>query len=393
MISLHLTRWLLGYARFSVVGGSHERFLNNCARSGIYLWDITGGKDGGACVAVQSYRALRPCARRANAKLKVRERHGFPFATKGIRKRRGILAGAVLFMVIVQLLSLHVWSIEVAGNSSIPTEQIEAELVRLGVTPGTLKSKVQPQMLQQKLMLEFPQIGWLSVNTRGCSAQVQLQEKVDRPLIVGSQGETVCNIKAARTGQIVSMNVFTGTAQVSKGDAVVEGQLLISCVVEDKLGYMSLRHAAGKIIAETSRSLTTEVDLKRAEVNPTGKTLTRRCLYLFGARVPLTFAGKPEGEYRAEGVHTDLKLMNAVLPLGFYEEKWTEEKSRQITLTKDQAIAEAKRLMEQKKKEELKDAKILSVSEDTQFTDSRLIYAIKVKCEENIAQESEILIK
>ncbi|WP_312695122.1 sporulation protein YqfD [Caproiciproducens sp.] len=393
MISLHLTRWLLGYVRFSVVGGSHERFLNYCARSGVNLWDIQGGRDGGACVAVQSYRALRPCARKADAKLKVRERHGFPFATKGIRKRRGILAGAVLFMIVIHLLSLHVWSITVSGNTSIPTEQIEAELVRMGVQPGVLKSKVQPQALQQKLMLKFPQVGWLSVNTRGCSAEIQMQEKVDRPLITGDKGETVCNIKAARTGQILSMDVFTGTPQVSKGDAVVEGQLLISCVVEDNLGYSTLRHAAGKIIAETSRTLTAEVDLKRTEVKPTGKTLTRRCLSLFGTRVPLTFAGKPVGNYRVEGVRTDLKLMNSILPLGVYEEKWTEERTENITLTKQQAIAEAKNQMEQKQKEELKDAKIISASEDSNFADSRLIYTLKVKCEENIAQESEILIK
>ncbi len=393
MISLHLTRWLLGYVRFSVVGGSHERFLNYCARSGVNLWDIQGGRDGGACVAVQGYRQLRPCARKADAKLKVRERHGFPFATKGLRKRRGILAGAVLFMIVIHLLSLHVWSITVSGNTSIPTEQIEAELVRMGVQPGVLKSKVQPQALQQKLMLKFPQVGWLSVNTRGCSAEIQMQEKVDRPLITGNKGETVCNIKAARTGQILSMDVFTGTPQVSKGDAVVEGQLLISCVVEDNLGYSTLRHAAGKIIAETSRTLTAEIDLKRSEVKPTGKTLTRRSLSLFGARVPLTFAGKPEGNYRVEGVKTDLKLMNAILPLGVYEEKWTEERTENINLTKQQAIAEAKKQVEQKQKAELKDAKIISVSEDSNFTDSRLIYTQKVKCEENIAQESEILIK
>nr|WP_319487474.1 sporulation protein YqfD [uncultured Caproiciproducens sp.] len=393
MISLHLTRWLLGYVRFSVVGGSREHFLNYCARSGINLWNIEGGKNGGACVEARSYRALRPCARKANVRLKAGNRHGFPFATKGIRRRRGILAGAVLFMIVIHLLSLHVWSIEVSGNTSIPTEQIEAELVRMGVTPGAPKSKVQPQALQQKLMLEFPQIGWLSVNTRGCSAEIKMQEKVDRPLMDVQKGESVCNIKAAGTGQILKMDVYTGTAQVSAGDAVVEGQLLISCVVVDNLGYSTLRHAAGKIIAETAHTLSTEVSLKRSLVNPTGKTLTRRCLYLFGARIPLTFAGKPVGNYQTEGVRTDLKLMNSVLPLGVYEEKWTEQKTENITLTKEQAIAEAKKQIEQKQAEELKDAKIISVSASDNFIDSKLIYTVKVKCEENIAQESEILIK
>ncbi len=393
MISLRLTRWLLGYVRFSVVGGSPERFLNHCARSGINLWDISGRGNCGACVAAQRYRELRPCARRANSKLKVCERHGFSFATKGIRKRRGILVGTLLFIAVLYLLSLHVWSIEVNGNTTIPTEKIEAELAQMGVSPGTLKSKVQPQALQQKLMLKFPQIGWLSVNTHGCSAEVKLQEKTDRPQMAEEEDKKICNIKAAETGQILSMEVYAGTAQVKAGDAVVAGQLLINCVVEDELGNATLKHASGKIIAETAHTLTTEVELKRRVTVPSGQVVTRRSLSLFRVRVPLTFVEKPRGSYKVEGVHTDLKLMNSILPLGVYEEKWTEQRTMDITLTKEQALEEAKKQMEQKQKEVLKDAKITSISTNDKITNSKLIYTAHIKCSENIAQESEILIK
>lgn len=393
MGSLSITRWLLGYVRFTVVGGNPERFMNYCARSHINLWDIRAGESFGACVNAQNYPSLRSCARKANSRLKVGERHGLSFATKGVRKHRGIVIGTVLFVAIVYLLSLHVWSIEVSGNTTIPTEKIEAELIQLGVSPGTLKSKVEPQLLQQKLMLKFPKIGWMTVNTRGCTAEVKLQEKIDPPPMTEQEVQNICNVKASQTGQILSLTTYAGTAQVKEGDAVVAGQLLINCVVEDELGNVSLKHAAGKIVAATTRTFTTKVDLKRRVSVPSGEVVTRRSLNLFNVRLPLSFNEKPSGNYKMDGILTDLKLMNAILPVGIYEEKWAEQKTIDVTLTKEQALQEAKKLMEQKQKEELKDAKITSVSLTEKITNNQFIYTALVKCEENIAQESEIVIK
>ena len=45
--------------------------------------------------------------------------------------------------------------------------------------------------------------------------------------------ETPCNIKAAFSGQILRIEVYEGTAVAKVGEAVVEGQLLISGMVED----------------------------------------------------------------------------------------------------------------------------------------------------------------
>lgn len=392
MISLQLTRWLLGYARFSVKGGSPERFLNQCARKGINLWDIRGGGNCGACVVAGSYRLLHSCARKAGCRLKVEERHGFPFATKGLRKRRGLLVGAVLGAAVIGLLSMNVWSIEVSGNTTIPTQAIKNELAAMGVVCGTPKRNVDPQMLQQRLMLKFPQIAWLSVNTIGCSAEVRLQEKTEKPKIEEKKF-TVCNIKAAATGQIVKLEVYTGTPQVKEGDAVVEGQLLISGVVENNQGVVSLRHAAGKVIAETTRTMTEEVALQRTDVKQTGRVVTQRSFNLFGIRIPLTLVGKPNGNYKAEGLLTEIRLMNSVLPMSLYEENWVEYDSYSYTLNREQAIRLAERQIEERVQSELKDVEVISKSATDKISDSKLIYTVNLQCRENIAQESEILIK
>ena len=46
------------------------------------------------------------------------------------------------------------------------------------------------------------------------------------------------NIKAARDGQIVRMEVTHGTPQVKIGDGVAEGQLLVSGITETKYNHL-----------------------------------------------------------------------------------------------------------------------------------------------------------
>lgn len=391
MFSLKIVRWLLGYAKFSVRGGSPERFYNYCTRRGICLWNILGRRQGGACVAARSYRTLRLCARKAGCKLAVCEKHGLPFLMLRTKKHRGLFAGAAVFIVILYLLSVRIWCVQVTGNSQIKTAEIESALKSEGLYSGALKKGADPGLIEQKIMLKFPQIGWMSVNTQGCIAEICLEEKTDSPDIVPK--DKICNIKASATGQILSAQVYAGTLLVKKGDAVVQGQLLVSAVVEDSFGGSTLKHAAAEITAETSRTFTAEINLKQRKSEPTGKIVTRRNLDFFGARLPLSFEKKPCGEYRVTAQRTGVKMFGTLLPVGIYEERWTETRGEDFVLTKEQAHAEAGRKLEEMERNELRGVKVVSVDADETVKDGKLIYTAKLKCEENIAEESEIFIK
>lgn len=388
---LRITRWLLGYVRFSVLGGSPERFYSSCARAGAYLWDIAGRRNGGACVAVRSYRSLRPCAHRAGCRLRVRERRGLPFLLRRTRGHGGLWAGAAAFAAVLYLLSLRVWCVQAVGNVSVPTEQILAGLSSAGLSPGVPKKDVDPELLAQKLMLRFPQIRWMSVNTQGCVAQAVIQEKVAKPEVVDRTG--VCNIKAAATGQILSMKVYAGTPLVSKGDAVVEGQLLVSAVVENEAGGSLLTHAQAEILAETSRTVSVAVELNRRRWDPTGRVVVRRNFDLYGARFPLTLRVRPRGNYRLSLEKTDFQFFGNILPAWVYTERWEEVRPVDYTLTKRQAVEEARREADRRTKELLKNGRVVSSRPSEQWEKETLNYTVELVCEENIAEQSEIFIK
>lgn len=392
MIALKIIRWFWGYVDFCVRGGYPERFLNLSARRSISLWNMKK-KDGVlyAFVNVTEYRSLRPLARKAGSKLRVKKRHGLPFLLKKCSNKKGIFVGVIVFALIFNLLSLSVWSVEISGNTTTPTEEIRTVATELGLVPGTAKKDINAKQLQQQIMRRLPNVSWLSVNTRGCTVTIELKEKVQIPPLVAK--DKICNIKAARTGQIIHMDVFDGAAVVKNGDAVVEGQLLVSGIVEDALGGNTFKHASAKVMAETTETLKVEVPLKQTVTTPTGKVVTRRSANIFGIPVPLSFVGIPKGDYKCEASVNSAKAGNATLPLSIRTENWVEQISRTITLTQQQAAQQAEQKIAELQKTQLKDATILSSSKNTSLENGVYTLTLVCKCREDIAVESEILVK
>lgn len=391
MISLDLTRWLIGYVRFDILGGSPERFYTNCARSGAYLWNIAPASGGGACVAARRYRLLRRNARRAGCRLRVRERRGLPFAVRKTFAHPGLWAGCAAFFLICFSLSLRVWCIRVTGNGQVPSARIEQELAAAGVQPGVNRRDIDPQTVSQTVLLKIPELRWMSVNLRGSTAEIAVREKTQKPEIRRLTGAS--NIKASATGQILSMKVYAGTAAVRVGDAVTEGQLLVSGVVVDQLGNSTLTRSSAEIVAETHRSVSAEIPLVQEEEVPTGETLLRRSLEIFRMRLPLGLAEKPGDGWRVSRSQTQVSLFGTLLPLGVYEERWECVAGKSRTISRAQARELAKAEAAKQAEALLKNGRITGVRYEEKWTQNRLLLGAKFTCEENIAIESEISIK
>ena len=78
-----------GYVEISVHDGLPERFFNLCALQGMEVWNIRMGKNGDyRCrVELKDFWGVRPLARKARVRLKVKKRGGIPFFLSENRKR------------------------------------------------------------------------------------------------------------------------------------------------------------------------------------------------------------------------------------------------------------------------------------------------------------------
>ena len=365
--------------------------MNLTARSGMNLWNVKGkGKCLQASVMKSEYRNLRPLAKKTKMKLKVQERRGLPFFLRRFQKRAGLLVGTALFIGVLYFLSMYVWSVQVNGCETISEDEVKTVLSDLGLNPGTLKKEIDGDRIAQSAMVKLPEVGWMAVNIRGSAVTVELRERTEPPHMV-PQNEP-CNLVAATDGQIVRLEVKDGFTEVKVGDAVVQGQLLVNGVVEDKYGNNQLKHASGRIIAETHRKLVEEVPLEQTVLTPTENVITRKRMCVFGVEIPISLTQSPGENYEREIYIEDVKVGEVTLPITIYTEKWTEQKPTQIRLNEEEAKKKAREAISQREKEEFEQIAILDKKEKGFIKNGIYYLEVSYTCEEDIAQEKEMLV-
>ena len=387
---LRFLRWMAGYVLFIGMGGYPEKFMNLAARANITLWQVKNSKGSfQARVAKSQYRELRRPAKKAGMRLRVKKRKGFPFFMRRYRHRLGLLAGIALFFATIWFLSLHVWIINVSGNDEITEEQVISVMDEIGIRPGVRTSGLDAELLEQAAMVKLKDVSWMAINFQGSVVNVELKERDAPPEAIPM--EEPCNLKSSYPGQIVRLEVISGVTVVEEGDAVTQGQLLVSGVFEDLLeGKSHYQHASGKVIARTQRQLSVEVPLTQTVQVPTEETVVRKKLELFGLELPLTLNPEPGEEYEAEEEKEQVRLFGNKLPMEFTTQVWTLQKEETVTLTEEEAKKQGEEKLKELEEASMEDRKIIERTLTTELKDGICRVTADYVCEENIALESPI---
>lgn len=319
---LDIIRWLRGYVVFKAVGRFPERFINLCIHKGYFIFDAVPVRDKDklfASMLLCDYKSIRPLARRCKVRVKVTERHGFPFLISRYKNRKGLLCGAVAFLFIIVFMQNFVWTVEVRGLETISTSSIVEKLKENGVHVGAFKGSRNLHAAERSIMEETEGISWMSINLIGTKAEVEIKEKERKPDIIES--DVPCNIKAKTDGLIVSMDIKQGSTELPIGSAVKKGQLIVSGVVKNTVEEeerISLVHADAKVMAKTQYTHNFIVEKTYSGKSPS-KMSVRKNIDLFGFSIPFVF-DNVSGEYTSYFHQYRLKLNDTCIPVGVTRE-------------------------------------------------------------------------
>lgn len=392
---LRIIRFFLGYVSFTACGNSIERFFNLVARSDVTIWNIksvfspeTHQRCAIADVSASEYKFLRPLAKKSGLKLKVKKKSGFIFFLKKYKKRIGLFLGVFVFFITIHMLSLYVWVVRVQGNVNLTESEIQTVISDLGLKPGILKKYIDTSEIEHATMIHFNNLSWVSVNIEGCFATVLVNESFEPPEIVPK--DKPCNIKARCPGQILRMEVYGGQQEVKNGDAVVEGQLLVSGIVDDQIGGTSIIHANAKAIAATTYEVKNNISFYTTENFETGKNFLNRRLHILGLDIPITFQSKPQGNYEVNTSTDILNVYGIPLPISIYKEIWSEHDEIEKTLSIKEAKVLAEKNFEENKQKNFQNKKIIREHREEKVSNESYLLSVTVYCEEDIAVEEPI---
>lgn len=386
---LRLIRFFRGYVTFKIIGRFPERFINLALKNGIGIFDAVP-KDGflTASMIISDYRVIRSIARRCSVKLKITSRHGLPFITFKYRSRWGIAVGIALFIIAAMLMQNFLWTVEFNGIKTLSETEILCSLEKAGFKEGKYKGSLDLHKIEREILLEYKEIGWMSINLIGSHAEIEIKEKALVPQKEYSSDYS--NIIAATDGVILSTNISRGTSMVKVGSAVSQGQLLISGTYENALGELHFVDAQAEVIASTSYNFTATAD-EVSVYNKLADESKRSKLSFFWFEFPVSFSPQ-KSPFTSYDEAKQIYLYDNPIPLVINTQKLCSFKPEQKMLSEKEIVNILNTELSLFKLFNLKDA--VSIADESEIVKSHKTYTMNAEliCTENIAQKENLIV-
>ena len=357
MLMRRLIRYCRGTVQFTVTGAYPERFLNLCTQGGVGLWETRRTEDGIAACCAQCHRGrLEYYAGKSGCTLTVGRCSGIKNTARRYRRRIGLWVGAGLLVAGLLVMSRFVWRVEVVGAERLSPEAVTAALAEYGVHSGVLARSIDARTVERQMQIRFEEIAWISVNVEGSRVTAVLEEAVPPPAVMEDGIPT--NLVAAETGFITRIEVRNGNAVVKVGDSVRAGDLLVSGIMDNKVGESRTAHARGQVYAQVRARIDIFTPLKQQDYVLRG-IARRRYLRIFGIEVPLQLKGVPDDPYRVEHTVKEPRGLLALLPVALREDCYLLMRETEKTVTPEEARRQSEKVLALRERD-WTDAEILS---------------------------------
>ena len=213
-------------------------------------------------------------------------------------------------------------------------QQIRRVLAENGISIGTYLGNLDVEPIERHILRDLDGITWVSVNIMGCTADVEVRQKAQKPEI---QSMEPCNIVACADGVITKLKVREGFAAVKEGSGVAKGELIVSGFNPTKQGGVRYMHADADIYADVISERELKIPKQYDYYSITENKIDRMRLRFLWFELPasLSFGNCP---YRAVTVRDNSLVLNGtVLPVGTSTE--TSHELEQKRAATDKAAA------------------------------------------------------
>jgi similar to stage IV sporulation protein len=318
---------------------------------------------------------MRKPARKYRCQVEVLSRKGVPFLLQKARRRLFFSLGALLFAVLLWLLTSMVWRIEVEGSHKVRAADVLPVVRQAGLDVGTWRREVDAERIASAILREFPELAWAGVRLKGSVAIIQLVDRAVVPPLLHLPGDIV----AARAGVITRIIAFSGEVRAAAGDTVARGQLLLSGATAQG------GHASGLVEARVWYEAVGSMETTQVVRNMTGRVAIREYVRLGGREVQV--AGPSQSPF---ALYEATTLKRNLLPgVEHVSVTYREVTRSEVSLSANEAEAAATLAAENSLRVSLPSGvKILDSKTDVRWSEDKTVVYVRVLAEtlEDIAQ-------
>lgn len=211
---------------------------------------------------------------------RVEESGGAEYLKKRLVLNAGALLAAVFAVIVCAVCSLFVFKVEVYCENA-PTAALITQF--LDENRGKAKSGIDEKALEERIYELDDNVSFVHLKVKGCvlTANVIMQNAYPQEQPVRENVYALCD------GVVESVAVFSGTAEVKRGDVIKTGDLLISGkrqVGQDDMGepIYECCPADGVVTVKTYTGGRTVLPLSYTEKVRTGNSVSYKILNICG---------------------------------------------------------------------------------------------------------------
>lgn len=264
-----------------------ERVLARLADAGVVVWDLVRTDDGVRFrMRLGDVRSLRAAVRGTGGQLRFGARGGVPFGLARIRRRPGLLAGALGALLLVAYATPRVWVVDVPGLAPWREGPVLAAAAQAGLKPGAVRADIDRGAVERAILAAVPGYAWAGVSLHGVVAVIRLYAVRPRPPL-----GPVARLVARAPARVAAVAVYLGEPRVAPGDTVRAGQTLIEGWTAP--GSASAPVAAGRVWGDVTHTVRIVQPLTERMLVPSGRRVVRRWLVLPGGWAVWAGGGPP----------------------------------------------------------------------------------------------------
>lgn len=388
-----LLAYILGYLEIKVEGYFIEKFINNCLKSNIFLWNIKRKRTTiMTCnVGVKDFKNIRKILKKTKCRIKIEKKKGLPFTFNKYRKRKIFALLIFIILIIIAILSNFVWNIQIEGTEKISKDELIQTLKEEGLSIGKFKPGIETREIINKVRLDRDDIAWIGIEITGTNAIVKVVEAEEKPEIVDE--DEYCNIVATKDGVVTKIMAQNGTPLVKNGDLIKKGTVLIGGWLEGKYTGTRYVHSNGQVEAKVWYTQKERVYLKETKKEDTGEAQNKYSVNINNFIINFNKRVSKFENYDTIEEAKKIKLFsNFYLPIELVKTTYKEYKVVEIAHT----LEEAKTIGIERAKDKL-NAQIentnnitdeqINIKEEINFVDVEVVYEVK----ENIGTKEKIV--
>ncbi len=321
-----LYRFLSGWMEVSVSGRNVEPLISRVVEEGYRLWSVR--RRGDTYIFFATLSALPSIREEAGSRglaVKFLRRGGLPIEWRKSRRRPFLWVGLMTAIALVFYVTTRIWVVDAVTPSLSPAAraQLVSTAEHSGLSLGRVRKHLDIQAIRARMIRALPQYSWIGISIHGVLATIEVV-----PLVVRPPFHTFSSITAAESGKITKILVYMGAPEVSVGESVRKGQILISGAVsapsrvqpegsqEPQLETV-MTPAEGDVFANVAHSVQLFQPFVQETAQPTSRVFVQAFLFVAG-HGPWQYRGMgpvPFRHYQQRRIMTQVQYRGVNLPI------------------------------------------------------------------------------